>query len=217
MSDDLLRRALIEQCLAMNAAGLNQGTSGNLSARLGDGFLITPSGLPYEQLEPADIVFVDMDGGYEHDLPPSSEWRFHRDILAAKPEVNAVVHAHPTYATALAICGLEIPAIHYMIAVGGGNSIRCAPYATYGTQALSDAALKALDGRTACLLANHGMIATGPDLARAMWVAIEIETLARQYFNVRQLGDPVVLPDDEIERVLEKFKTYGMKPKADDL
>lgn len=214
MSDRELRTELIEQCLAMNASGLNQGTSGNISSRYGDGMLITPSGVPYEQLDPGDIVLVKMDGSYEHELPPSSEWRFHRDIYASRPEVDAIVHAHPTYCTALAICGLEIPAIHYMIAVGGGNTIRCAPYATYGTQALSDAALAALEGRTACLLANHGMIATGPNLAKAMWVAIEVETLARQYFNVRQLGDPVILPDDEIDRVIEKFKSYGMKPKS---
>jgi len=213
MSDRELRTELIEQCLAMNASGLNQGTSGNISSRHDDGMLITPSGVPYEQLEPGDIVFVNMGGSYDHDLPPSSEWRFHRDIYASRPEVDAIVHAHPTYCTALAICGLEIPAIHYMIAVSGGNTIRCAPYATYGTQALSDAALAALEGRTACLLANHGMIATGPNLAKAMWVAIEVETLARQYFNVRQLGDAVILPDDEIDRVIEKFKSYGMKPK----
>lgn len=214
-TDAELRRELIGQCLAMNASGLNQGTSGNISSRYDDGMLVTPSGVPYEQLEPGDIVFVGMDGSYDHELPPSSEWRFHRDIYASRPEVNAIVHAHPTYCTALAICGLEIPAIHYMIAVSGGNTIRCAPYATYGTQQLSDAALAALEGRTACLLANHGMIATGPNLSKAMWTAIEVETLARQYFNVRQIGNAVILPDDEIDRVIEKFQSYGMKPKEE--
>jgi len=212
VSENGLRKEIIVQCLAMNAAGLNQGTSGNLSVRHGEGMLITPSGVPYEQLESGDIVRVEADGSYRHDLPPSSEWRFHRDIYLSKPDVNAIVHAHPPYCTALAICGLEIPAIHYMIAVSGGNSIRCAPYATYGTQDLSDAALAALEDRTACLLANHGMIATGPNLAKAMWIAIEVETLARQYVNVRQLGNPVILPDEEIDRVIEKFKTYGLKP-----
>lgn len=214
MNDIGLRRQIIDQCLLMNANGLNQGTSGNLSARSGDGYLITPSGVPYEQLEPEDIVFMDLDGAYEHELPPSSEWRFHRDIYAAKPALGAIVHAHATYCTSIAIQGLDIPAIHYMIAAAGGNSIRCAPYATYGTQALSDAALAALENRSACLLANHGMIATGTDLAKAMWLAVEVETLARQYFNVLQLGEPRLLPDEEIERVVEKFKSYGMKPKS---
>ena len=211
MSDLELRKELIAQCLAMNASGLNQGTSGNLSARVDDGFLITPSGVPYESLAPEDLVLMDMDGSYDHERPPSSEWRFHCDIFAARPEVQAVVHAHPTFCTSLAICHREIPAIHYMIAVSGGNSIRCARYETYGTQALSDAALEALEGRTACLLGNHGMIATGPTLAKAMWTAVEVEALARQYVTVLQLGDPKILPDDEIDRVIEKFKNYGLK------
>ena len=215
MSDLALRQEIIDNCLKMNAAGINQGTSGNLSIRSGDGLLITPSGVPYEQLAPEDIVYMQMDGGYEHKLPPSSEWRFHRDIMRAKPEVNAVVHAHPTYCTALAICGMEIPAIHYMIAVSGGNSIRCSPYRTFGTQELSQVALQALEGRTACLLANHGMIATGPNMVKAMWLAIEVETLARQYFNVLQIGEPNILPDDEIAHVIEKFKSYGMRPKEE--
>jgi L-fuculose-phosphate aldolase len=164
-------------------------------------------------MEPEDIVLLRMDGSYEHRLSPSSEWRFHRDILAARPEVNAVVHAHPTYCTALAIRGLEIPAVHYMIAISGGNTIRCASYHTYGTQELSDAALRALEGRTCCLLANHGMIATGPYLGQALWLASEVETLAHQYFNTLLLGGPNVLPDEEIERVVEKFKSYGRRPK----
>jgi L-fuculose-phosphate aldolase len=151
-----------------------------------------------------------MDGSYEHHLTPSSEWRFHRDILLARPELNAVVHAHPIFCTSIAIRGMDVPAIHYMIAAAGGNSIRCAAYHTFGTAELSDAAVRALEDRTACLLANHGMIATGSTMARAMWLAIEVETLARLYFNVLQLGEPVILPVDEIARVVEKFKTYGM-------
>jgi L-fuculose-phosphate aldolase len=213
MSDEPLRRDIIDNCLKMNVTGINQGTSGNLSIRSGEGLLITPSGVPYEQLEPADIVFMNIDGSWRHPLAPSSEWRFHRDIYRAKPEVGAIVHAHPTYCTALAIRGMDIPAVHYMIALSGGNSIRCAPYATYGTPELSAAALQALQGRTACLLANHGMIATGPTMAKTMWLAIEIETLARQYVTSLLLGGPNLLPDDEIERVIEKFKSYGMKPK----
>ncbi|MGB5163808.1 MAG: class II aldolase/adducin family protein [Woeseiaceae bacterium] len=213
MSDLALRKEIIENGLKMNMSGLNQGTSGNLSVRSGDGFLITPSGIPYEQLQPQDIVHMSMDGSYEHDLAPSSEWRFHRDILRDKPDVNAVVHAHPTWCTTLAILGWEIPAIHYMIAAAGGNSIRCARYETYGTEELSRAALAALQGRAACLLANHGMIATGPSLAKGMWLAVEVETLAQQYCNALQLGEPNILSDEEIERVIEKFKNYGIKSK----
>ncbi|MBK8176544.1 MAG: class II aldolase/adducin family protein [Rhodospirillales bacterium] len=211
MSDYAIRRDLVARCLEMNATGLNQGTSGNLSARHDGGMLITPSGIPYDQLRAVDIVRVEMDGRYRHPLAPSSEWRIHRDILASSPAVNAVVHAHPTYCTALAMRGMEIPAAHYMVAISGGHSIRCAPYATYGTQALSDAAVRALAGRTACLLANHGLIATGPSLAKAMWLAVEVETLARQYVVALLLGGANILADDEIERVVERFKEYGMK------
>lgn len=208
------RRALISQCLKMNALGLNQGTSGNLSVRWADGMLVTPSGIAYDELHPEDIVYMTLDGRYDHPLAPSSEWRFHRDIYVAKPEVNAVVHAHPTHCTALAIRGMPIPAVHYMIAISGGSDIRCAGYHTYGTQELSVAAIEALEGRTCCLLANHGMIATGANLKKAMWLAVEMETLARQYIVSLQLGGPRILPDDEIARVVEKFKNYGLKEKA---
>jgi L-fuculose-phosphate aldolase len=200
----------------MNRSGLNQGTSGNISIRHGDGLLITPTGMPYDQMTPGDIVPLHFDGSWDGPHRPSSEWRFHRDILAQRPDLGAVVHAHPIYCTTLAIRRMEIPALHYMIAVAGGNSIRCAPYATYGTAELSHHALAALEGRTACLLANHGLIATGASLAKAMWLAIEVETLAHQYVEVLQIGGPVLLPDDEIDRVLEKFKDYGLKPKSGD-
>lgn len=214
MSDRQLRKDIVAACLRMNETGLNQGTSGNISVRYKDGLLITPSGLAYEEMGPEDVVFMNADGSYEGAYKPSSEWRFHRDILQGKPEANAVVHAHPTYSTILAILGREIPALHYMIAVSGGPNIRCAPYATFGTEDLSKNAIKALEGRTACLLANHGMIATGPDLTKAMWLAVEVETLARQYHGCLQIGDPVILSDEEIERVVEKFKDYGVRPKA---
>jgi L-fuculose-phosphate aldolase len=213
VTDRALCQEIISHCLKMNSSGINQGTSGNLSVRSGAGMLITPSGVAYDQLAPEDIVYMNLDGTYEHRLACSSEWRFHRDIYVAKPEVNAVVHAHPLYCTALAIRHMEIPALHYMIAVGGGNSIRCAGYHTYGTQQLSEAAIEALQDRTACLLANHGMIATGPNLAKAMWLAIEVETLAHQYVISLQLGGPMLLPDEEIARVVEKFKDYGLKTK----
>lgn len=210
------REAIIAACLEMNQSGLNQGTSGNISVRWGEGLLITPSGLPYRQMQPDDIVFLRMDGSYEGRNRPSSEWRFHRDIMASRPEVGAVVHAHPTYCTILSIQQREIPAIHYMIAAAGGPSIRCAPYATFGTEELSQNALEALEGRNACLLANHGMIATGPNLDKAMWLAVEVETLARQYVGCLQIGEPNILSDEEVSRVLERFKDYGPRPKQAD-
>ena len=159
------RQAIIDACRRMNALGINQGTSGNISVRHGDGLLITPTSVPYEAMTPEQIVFMGLDGSHAKNQQPSSEWRFHLDILRSRSEVEAVVHAHPTYCTILAIMGLEIPPIHYMIAVAGGDSIRCAPYATYGTPELSAHALKALEGRQACLLDHHGMIAIGPSLA----------------------------------------------------
>lgn len=214
MSDRQLRKDIVAACLRMNETGINQGTSGNISARYKDGLLITPSGLAYEEMGPEDVVFMNADGSYEGAYKPSSEWRFHRDIMKGKPEANAVVHAHPTYSTIMAILGREIPALHYMIAVSGGPNIRCAPYATFGTEELSKNAIKALEGRTACLLANHGMIATGPDLTKAMWLAVEVETLARQYHGCLQVGEPVLLSEEEIARVVEKFKDYGVRPKA---
>jgi L-fuculose-phosphate aldolase len=208
-----LRLELIAHCLKMNASGLNRGTSGNLSVRSGEGMLITPSGVPYEQLQPEDVVLMNLDGRYQHRLAASSEWRFHRDIYLARPEVCAVVHAHPIHCTTLAIRGMEIPAVHYMIAAAGGNTIRCAPYFTYGTEALSVAAVRALEGRKACLLAQHGMIAVGAGLPQALWLAQEVETLAQLYFNVLVLGGATALAEDEIERVVEKFKHYGLKPR----
>jgi L-fuculose-phosphate aldolase len=213
MSELPLRRSIIERCLELAAFGLSQGTSGNISARFGDGILITPSGIPYRELAPDDIAFMTFDGAWRGPLPPSSEWRFHLDIMRARPEVGAIVHAHPTYSTVLAIRRMDIPAVHYMIAACGGENVRCSRYETFGTEALSRAALEALEGRHACLLANHGMIATGPSLAKAMWLAVEVETLARQYVLSLQIGGPVLLDSEEIARVAEKFKSYGLRPK----
>jgi L-fuculose-phosphate aldolase len=211
VSDELtLRKDIVAQGAKLAASGLSQGTSGNLSVRSGAGFLITPSGTPYEEITPAGIVLVDLDGHWEPGLRPSSEWRFHSDIYAARADVQAVVHVHPPYSTALAMCRMDIPAAHYMIAVGGGDSIRCADYHTYGTQALSDAVVQALEGRLACLMANHGMIATGTTLAQAMWRAIEVEALARHYALALQVGKPVLLTDQEVAQVLEKFANYGL-------
>ncbi len=210
MSDELtLRQDLVLQGAKLATSGLSQGTSGNLSARCGEGFLITPSGTPYEDITPEGIVFVDRDGHWPASQRPSSEWRFHRDIYLARPDAGAVVHVHPPYATALAMCRRAIPPAHYMIAVGGGDSIRCADYYTYGTQALSDAVLAALEGRLACLMANHGMIALGTTLTQAMWRAVEVENLARQYALSLQIGTPVLLTDQEVADVLAKFANYG--------
>ena len=209
------RRSLVKAARSLSALGLTHGTSGNLSVRWGEGLLITPSGLPYDRMEPGSIVSLAMDGTSDHALAPSSEWRFHRDILRARPEVNAVVHAHPIHATAFAMCRREIPAVHYMIAAAGGPTVRCSGYATFGTPELSALALDALAGRTCCLLANHGIIATGPDLGRAMWLAVELETLCHQYAVALQVGAPVVLPDDEIARNVEKFRSYGPGARRD--
>ena len=204
-----LRRTIIDTCLRMNALGINQGTSGNVSARTPEGFLITPSGIPYEQTKPKQIVAMDLEGGYRGDWLPSSEWRMHLDIYKARPEAQAVVHTHSVHATALAALRIEVPAFHYMIGVTGGPSLRCSDYATFGTEALSKTMLKALEDRTACLLANHGMICFGPSLEKALWLAGEIETLCRQYFIACQAGTPKILSGAEMKRVLARFKTYG--------
>jgi L-fuculose-phosphate aldolase len=213
--DGTIRTDIVAAMRDLLTLGLSQGTSGNVSVRAGDGFLVTPSGIPADTLRPEDIVAMQFDGGFTHPLAPSSEWHFHRDILAARPDVNAVVHAHPTHCTAFAICGRDIPAVHYMIAAAGGPTVRCAPYAPYGTEALSAAALTALEGRMACLLANHGMIAIGSDLRKALWLAVEVEALCRQYAVALQVGNPVVLPDDEIWRTVERFKSYGPRSRTE--
>jgi L-fuculose-phosphate aldolase len=203
------RRSIIDACVRMNALGINQGTSGNISLRHGEGMLITPTSVPYDEMQPEQIVFMDFDGGFSPRPKPSSEWRFHLDILRARPEISAVVHAHPPYATTLAIMGREIPAVHYMVAVAGGDTIRCAPYATFGTEELSRHAVSALQDRLACLLAHHGMIAIGATLAKAMWLAVEVEALARQYHGCLQIGTPPLLSKAEIENVRGRIKGYG--------
>jgi len=213
------RKSIIHSALQMNALGINQGTSGNVSVRYGDRMLVTPSGIPYEELDPKDIVATKVKGDgskWEGKLAPSSEWRFHLDIYQSRPDVGAVVHTHSMYATVLAICGKPIPAVHYMVAASGGTEIRVAKYATYGTAELSANALVALEGRTCCLLKNHGVIATGPNIKRALWLAGEVETVARQYYLSLAIGGGDIIPDDEINRIIAKFKAYGplAKPAA---
>ena len=209
----VLRAEVIATALAMNAAGINRGKSGNVSARLvrggRDGFLVTPTGMPYAALAPEDVVAMTLAGEPDGGRAPSSEWRFHRDIYASRPEANAIVHAHAPFATTLACLDRGIPPFHYMVAVAGGADIRCAPYATFGTQALSDHAVAALAGRRACLLAHHGMIALGATLADALALAVEVESLAEMYWRALQIAEPARLPDDEMAVVIAKFATYG--------
>lgn len=208
-----LRQEVIDTCLRMNALGINQGTSGNASVRVSDnpedGFFITPSAIPYEEIQPEDIVTMQLDGTHTSNRRPSSEWRFHLDIMRARQDCGAIVHTHGMFATTLACLRMEIPAFHYMIAQAGGPTIRCSGYATFGTQELSDTALTALEDRKACLLANHGMIAIGPNLKKALALAVEVETLAAMYWRTLQVGIPAILSDAEIERVGEKFGTMG--------
>jgi L-fuculose-phosphate aldolase len=217
MSELEVRKKIIRLCLQMNATGLNQGTSGNISARHEGAMLITPSGIPYEKLLPEDIARMSLDdegGEWEGPCKPSSEWDFHKSILRDKPALNGIIHTHSMFATIVSIGRDDIPACHYMIAAFGGNTVRCADYATFGTPELSASILVAMKERSACLLANHGMIAGGRDLDNAMWAAVELETLARMYYHARLAGGMVILPDDEMARVLEKFKTYGQVQKT---
>lgn len=204
-----LREQLLAITLKLNELGLNRGTCGNVSVRDGDGFIVTPTGLAAEDMVPDDMVRMQFDGGCEGERKPSSEWRFHRDILAVRPEIGAVIHTHSMFATTLACLHKEIPPFHYMIAIAGGDSIRCASYALFGSQALSDATLVALQDRRACLLANHGMIALGRDLDQALAVAVEVETLCEQYLRALQAGEPQLLTPAQMDEVMEQFKGYG--------
>jgi L-fuculose-phosphate aldolase len=213
-TEAVLRQDIVDHGRRFAPAGLSHGTSGNLSVRwrVGevDGLLITPSGVDYTRMTAPDLPFMRLDdASWSGPLKPSSEWRFHRDIYLARPEVGAIVHAHATHATALAVQRRVLPAFHYMVAVAGGRDIRCAPYATFGTEALSQHALAALQDRRACLLANHGLITLGADLASAFALAIEVEQLAQQYLLALATGTPVILPDDEMDRVLDAFRSYG--------
>jgi len=214
MTELELRIAIIEHCRAMNATGLNQGTSGNISVRHDGRMLITPSAVPYAEMTPEMIVSMPIDGdanAWEGPKKPSVEWPFHRDILRGRPEIGAVVHTHAMFSTILSMARKPIPACHYMIAAFGGNDVRVCDYARYGTQELSENVLRALEGRSACLMANHGMIATGATLEKAMWAAVGLETIARQYYHALLIGGPVILPDEEIAGVLQGFASYGLQ------
>ncbi len=218
-----LRNEIIRTALRMNELGINQGKAGNVSARTtpssaveGEGqyggFLITPTGIPYEETRPEQIVLMHMNGEHEGTVLPSSEWRFHRDIYKATGEsVNAIVHTHAPYATTLACMDRSIPPFHYMVAIAGGKDIPCAPYATFGTQELSDHIIAALQHRKACLMSHHGMIACGESLQKALALAVEVETLARMYWQALQIGEPALLLETEMQVVIEKFQTYGQQ------
>ena len=208
-----IRQAIIDACLSMNALGINQGTSGNISVRVGDHMLITPSGVAYECLTPEMIVLLPLTGNdvAPGQLKPSTEWRFHQSILLSKPEMHAVVHAHPVYCSALAMNRREIPACHYMIAAFGGNSVRVAKYAIYGSKALSDNLDVAMVDRHACLMANHGSVVAGETLDKAMWRMVELETLAKGYVTSLSIGQPHILSDAEIEDVQHEFSSYGLQ------
>jgi len=211
-----LKKEIIKQAVHMQSSGLVLHTSGNLSIRVPqrDLMLVTPTGMDYKALTPADIVIMDFKGNaLPNQRAPSSEWRFHGDIYSVRPDAKAIVHTHSTYCTTLACLRRDVPAFHYMIGAAGGSNIRCAKYGTYGTQELSDAAVEALEGRQACLLANHGMISLGKDLKSAMKLAEIVENMCEIYWKTLAVSGPVVLDDQEMEVILRKFKTYGKQPK----
>lgn len=217
MNDLQARRSLIEACRSMNRLGINQGTSGNISLRRGAKMLISPSAVPYDEMKPEQIAAIPFEGrygAYEGPLKPSTEWQFHYAIMRSRPEVHAVVHSHPTFATTLAIARRGIPSCHYMIAAFGGTDVRCSGYATFGSKELADEALKALEGRNACLLANHGIVVCAPTLPKAMWLAVELETIARQYYHSLLIGGPSLLSGAEIAETAGKFATYGLQDEA---
>lgn len=208
MENLALRQQLVKTTGATINSGLNQGASGNLSIRIEEGFLITPSSLPHEKMSAEDIVQMTFEGTHKGHLKPSSEWRFHRDIYVHRKDAGAVLHAHPTACTALACLHREIPAFHYMVALAGGNNIRCAPYAVFGSQELSDHAIEALKNRKACLLSNHGMLCLDKNLDKVFSLATEVENLAQIYVQALQTGDPVILSEEDMSTVQKKFVDY---------
>jgi len=207
-----LRQDLIAAARRLVSTGLTRNTTGNISHRVTGGLLVTPTGMVYDDLTPDDIVFIDLTGKAQGRRLPSSEWRMHFDILAARPEVMVVLHGHSPFCTSLACLRHGIPSFHYMVAVLGGADIRCAPYATFGTEELSHLAVTALEDRKGCLLANHGMVTVAPTFDEAFRLGIELETLAEMYWRALQIGEPVLLDVEEMAIVVEKFRTYGKQP-----
>ena len=213
-TESSIRQGMIDACLEMNASGLNQGTSGNISIRHGGRMLITPSATPYQRMTPEMIASMDlsgdMDGAWSGPLKPSTEWRIHWQLMKTRPDLDAIVHAHPAHCTAMAMLRKPIPACHYMVAIFGGTDVRCAGYHTFGTPELAEMVLEAMADRTACLLANHGMIVAGASLEQAMWRAVELEALARQYLLALQVGEPVILSEAQIADTLAMMSGYGV-------
>ncbi|MEQ9489254.1 MAG: class II aldolase/adducin family protein [Alphaproteobacteria bacterium] len=207
-------KSVADACRRMNDLGINQGKAGNVSVRFGSGMLISPSGVAYDDLTPAKIVLMDEHGEAEGTWQPSSEWRMHHDIYRTREDAGAIVHTHSINCTALACLNQDIPPFHYMVALAGGPDIRCASYATFGTQKLSDNMLAALEGRTACLLANHGMICFAADIEKALALAVEVETLAAQYLAALSAGAPVLLGKKQMTKAIQAFRTYGAQPAA---
>ena len=207
-----LREQIVEVMLAMDARGLNRGTSGNVSARLGDGLLVTPTGIPPSALKPEHVVKLAADGRYDTaGMKPSSEWLMHLRLLQLRPDANAVVHCHSRYATTLACANLPIPALHYMVAVSGGSSVPVAPYATFGSAELAEAVCTTLAGQFAALMANHGQIVAAPGLRQALLIAEEVEEQAAIYWGTLAIGGPSLLADDEMARIANRFRSYGQK------
>lgn len=209
MSNKQQKQQLLATAREMNAVGLNQGSAGNVSLRQEQGYLITPTGMAYDECTADDMVLMDFKGQSSSTRKPSSEWRFHQDIFLERSDVNAVVHVHSTFATTIACLGKEVPSFHYMVAVAGGKDIRCADYHTFGTQELSDAVMGALKDRKACLMANHGMLAVGPDLKKALAMAVEVEKLCEIYWRLLPLGGGNMVSDTEMDVILDKFSSYG--------
>ena len=218
MSDAQLRKDMVAACKRLEAEGLNRGASGNISVRSGKHMLITPTAVGYDVIRPemmARMAMDDANGEWEGPNAPSSEWRFHRDLLRARPDINAVVHTHAPWCTVLAVARRPIPAIHYMIAAFGGPDIRVADYARYGTAELSEKVVAAMEGRNGALMANHGMIVGGPNLTRALWLAGELEALAHQYYHAEAVGGGYVLSDSQIEETAKGFASYGITAKEE--
>ena len=209
MNEEGLRGAVVAAVQRLDALGMNRGSTGNVSARQGQGMLITPTGMGADGLTPQDLVWVGFDGTVKGDWQPSSEWHFHQAAYLARPDLQAVVHTHSTHAAALACLRRPLPAFHYMVALAGGDSVPLVPYFTFGTQALSDAVAHALHERDACLLANHGLVAAGATVAQAMKVVQEIESLCEVYLKALAVGEPVLLGAEEMAVVIDKFRSYG--------
>lgn len=207
-----LREHMAQVMRAMDARGLNRGTSGNVSARCGEDMLVTPTGVPASRLTAEHMVLVRPDGSSpEGALKPSSEWRMHKGILERRPDVGAVVHCHSRHATILACAGLQIPPMHYMVAVSGGSSVPVAPYATFGSEELAATVVETLDGRYAALMANHGQIVAAPNLDFALAITEEIEEQAAVYWGTLAIGGPSLLAEDEMNRILQRFRSYGQR------